>query len=172
MFLNSEFIAAELLLSVPVLEIVYESMKNTELTEEEMMFIIFLIAIAFSMLYTFYFGETGSSRDTTEAFTVSIIEGIIIAIIAFFVNGMWPSLCNSSVFGRSNNDCCNDCDNGCGFNNDSGCSCNDVAVAVRNVNGNCGCTSQLTGRNYNFNDCSCNDCANYIRRNTCRACNC
>lgn len=173
MFFNSDFIAAELLLSIPVLEIVYGSMKDTDLTEEEMMFIIFLIAIAFSMLYTFYFGETNSSRDTTEAFTVSIIEGIVIAIITFFVNEICPSICGSGIFGRSGGNSCNSSGN-------CGCLCGEVAEPV-NTNGNCGCTSQQVTRTDNcgsgviYNSCNngCNNCTNaYTRRNTCTSCNC
>ena len=175
MFFNSDFIAAELLLSVPVLEIVYESMKDTELTEEEMMFIIFLIAIAFSMIYTFYFGNTNSSRDTTEALTVSVVEGIIIAIIAFFVNGMCPSLCGSGMFGRSSFGCGGNCNDNCG--NDSGCSCGDTVVPANNANYNCGNTSPQITRCDNcggviYNN-GCNQFSNgYTKRNTCTNCNC
>ncbi|HAZ20340.1 MAG TPA: hypothetical protein DER23_07825 [Clostridiales bacterium] len=82
--INSEYISAELLLAVPLLWLLDSALDEcTDLCDDEIMGLVFLAGVVLALIYTLCVCDVDPC-ECCEAVLVAVIEGLIIAALAYF----------------------------------------------------------------------------------------
>ncbi len=80
-----QYLSVELLLAVPLLVWLESGLEEcTDLCEEEIMVLVFLAAVALSLLYTFGLCDP-PARDCFAAILSAVVQGLVIGALAYFV---------------------------------------------------------------------------------------
>ena len=80
-----EYLSVELLLAVPLLVWLESGLDEcTDLSEEDIMVLVFLAAVALAFLYTFGVCNVPSC-DCCAAILSAVVQGLVLGVLAYFV---------------------------------------------------------------------------------------